>query len=297
MTQIDYYQVLGIAPTATADQVRAAFRRLARRIHPDTNPSWEDDERANQQMALLNEAYSVLRDPAQRAEYDRQRQMHRPRADPASRPNAAPTRPMGTPQRDSAADGWSELIFRPSRLEPLAVGLALWLFGAIPFIGLTKQITWITLLWAAAGFMSGALSLLAAIPYFQGYLELTADRLIEHSTFGLFPPREYRYDQICDVFEQIFRSKSGQAHYVVIRYYKQDEQGCWDVSRYHCRRLMRVPRHRELLYALRVRAQTTRFPDSRPTLWAMVVEMQELAGFLVGMFALMLFLIIVAMRI
>jgi len=62
----DHYAVLGIAPSADPDQVREAFRALARRLHPDVNKAPD----AEQSFATVNEAYSVLVDPQQRAEYD-----------------------------------------------------------------------------------------------------------------------------------------------------------------------------------------------------------------------------------
>ena len=68
----DYYAILGVPPTASRDEIRAAYRRLARRHHPDVNPPDEDDVAANKFMRQLNEAYEVLNDPRQRAAYDRQ---------------------------------------------------------------------------------------------------------------------------------------------------------------------------------------------------------------------------------
>jgi curved DNA-binding protein len=63
----DYYQVLGVEPSASEDDIRTAFRRLARKHHPDLNPSPD----AAARMQELNEAHEVLRDPEKRAAYDR----------------------------------------------------------------------------------------------------------------------------------------------------------------------------------------------------------------------------------
>jgi curved DNA-binding protein CbpA len=86
-----YYDRLGVAPTATAADIRSAYRDLARALHPD---------RANgspsPRMAAVNEAWSVLGDPARRAEYDatlaRERAMRARPARPAPRPAPRPTR-------------------------------------------------------------------------------------------------------------------------------------------------------------------------------------------------------------
>lgn len=68
MERTDYYAVLGVARDATADQVKKAYRQLARKFHPDVNRTPE----AAQRMSEVNEAYAVLSDPERRADYDAQ---------------------------------------------------------------------------------------------------------------------------------------------------------------------------------------------------------------------------------
>ncbi len=75
----DYYTILDVSPTASRDEIRAAYRCLARRHHPDVNPPDEDDVAANELMRRLNQAYAVLNDPQRRAAYDRQRWTQAPR--------------------------------------------------------------------------------------------------------------------------------------------------------------------------------------------------------------------------
>jgi curved DNA-binding protein len=62
----DYYAVLGVARDADADEVKKAYRKLARRHHPDVNK----DAGAERRMSEVNEAYAVLSDPEKRAAYD-----------------------------------------------------------------------------------------------------------------------------------------------------------------------------------------------------------------------------------
>ncbi len=62
------YDVLGVARSASADEIKAAFRRLGAQHHPDRNP---DDEAAQDRFKEVNQAYQVLSDPQKRAAYDR----------------------------------------------------------------------------------------------------------------------------------------------------------------------------------------------------------------------------------
>jgi molecular chaperone DnaJ len=68
----DYYAALGVPPTASAEDIRKAYRRLARENHPDANP---DDPRAEERFKAVSEAYAVLNDAAKRAEYDQIRRL------------------------------------------------------------------------------------------------------------------------------------------------------------------------------------------------------------------------------
>ncbi len=63
----DYYQTLGVARDASQDDIKRAYRKLARKYHPDVN----QDPDAETQFKALGEAYEVLKDPEKRAAYDR----------------------------------------------------------------------------------------------------------------------------------------------------------------------------------------------------------------------------------
>ncbi|NLJ79240.1 MAG: molecular chaperone DnaJ [Tissierellia bacterium] len=63
----DYYEVLNVSKDATEDELRSAFRRLAKKYHPDLNPG---DEEAEKNFKEINEAYEVLNNPEMRQRYD-----------------------------------------------------------------------------------------------------------------------------------------------------------------------------------------------------------------------------------
>ncbi len=66
-TKKDYYEILGVKKSASADDVRKAFRKLARKYHPDVNPG---DKTSEEKFKALSEANEVLSDPKKRKIYD-----------------------------------------------------------------------------------------------------------------------------------------------------------------------------------------------------------------------------------
>lgn len=66
----DYYEILGVAENASQEEIKKAYRKLAKEHHPDANP---DDPAAERKFKDISEAYRVLSDPEQRQKYDRMR--------------------------------------------------------------------------------------------------------------------------------------------------------------------------------------------------------------------------------
>ena len=65
----DYYEILGVSPHSEVEVIRAAYKAMMRKYHPDTNKSEVEGRRAKE----INEAFEVLSDPVRRHEYDRHR--------------------------------------------------------------------------------------------------------------------------------------------------------------------------------------------------------------------------------
>ena len=91
----DHYNVLGVAPTADPEVIRAAYRVLAQRHHPDRNTAGDGAT-----MVRLNQAYAVLSDPQQRANFDRAQHLTHVRSQtptthaPRGQASAAPCAPV-----------------------------------------------------------------------------------------------------------------------------------------------------------------------------------------------------------
>src|SRR5256884_7387779 len=66
-TRPDYYKALGVDKKAGADEIKKAYRKLARQYHPDRNP---DDKKAEERFKEVSQAYDVLGDPEKRKQYD-----------------------------------------------------------------------------------------------------------------------------------------------------------------------------------------------------------------------------------
>lgn len=89
MNKRDYYEVLGVRKGVTDKEIKQAYRRLARKYHPDVNPN---NKAAEAKFKEITEAYEVLGDPAKRGQYDQfGHQVFGAGAEPAGRPGGGPS--------------------------------------------------------------------------------------------------------------------------------------------------------------------------------------------------------------
>ena len=83
----DFYATLGVSKDASPDEVKKAYRKLAKELHPDRNP---DDAASERRFKDVGEAYAVLSDPEQRKQYDAIRAMGTLQGQPLPRDVYAP---------------------------------------------------------------------------------------------------------------------------------------------------------------------------------------------------------------
>ncbi|MBA3824789.1 MAG: metallopeptidase family protein [Ktedonobacterales bacterium] len=128
-TQRDYYGILGVAQSATPDEIRQAFWRLAKLWHPDRYRTAPEHLRAqaDRRMRLLTEAHATLADPARRADYDRTYEGGAPhlRHDDVAPPHA---HPIHMPQPSYIAGYQPAAPFPARTSDPNGVGV---FFGMI----------------------------------------------------------------------------------------------------------------------------------------------------------------------
>lgn len=106
MAFVDYYEVLQISRHSSADSIKAAYRTMCKRYHPDTYHG--SRAVAERNIRLINEAYGVLRHPADKARYDAQYDaLHKPKIPPAA-PAPAPARPAAPVKKDKTWRLWED---------------------------------------------------------------------------------------------------------------------------------------------------------------------------------------------
>src|SRR5678809_266466 len=99
----DYFEILGIKRDAKPDEIKKAYRRLARKYHPDVNPG---DKAAEERFKLMSEAHDVLSDPKKRSVYDRFGQYSENLADAAARGAGPSSGGRATPGFDFTGFDW-----------------------------------------------------------------------------------------------------------------------------------------------------------------------------------------------
>lgn len=110
---VDHYAVLGIDPSASPDEVRQAYRRAMRALHPDMN----DGEDMGDAVAMANAAYAALSNPDARARYDRERAAEAPKPNPAPE-QERPRRPSAAPQATDWREAMRDVDPEPAAVDP-----------------------------------------------------------------------------------------------------------------------------------------------------------------------------------
>lgn len=122
----DHYATLGVDEHTDRVAIRLAYLRIVRENHPDRRPG---DDRATERTRRANEAWAVLRDPARRAAYDRQRRAVTTPARTRSAFSATPARPAYSAHRRLYRDAFSRTVTR--------VAVAIFLLGVLVLLALS----------------------------------------------------------------------------------------------------------------------------------------------------------------
>ncbi len=139
---IDYYKLLGVRANASQAEIKSAYRKLARKSHPDLNP----DSRAAREFALLSKAYHVLIDPQERAYYDQQWHAEKNRGYSildSNNPHAKRARNLAVQAKwDRLVDEVLERDRRENRERQRAVFTTVSLFLSTFFLALIRPQLW-----------------------------------------------------------------------------------------------------------------------------------------------------------
>lgn len=149
---VDLYKVLGVKPKAPAAEIKSAYRRLARRHHPDVSQAPE----TAREFALVTQAYRILSDPQERAAYDEKLSRHlNGVADSVLQSNNVHARRLRVismqTRLDKAVDRWLEEERRENFAMQQAVFTTVALFMSTFFAAMLKPTLWASVGWAGRG--------------------------------------------------------------------------------------------------------------------------------------------------
>ncbi len=153
---VDYYKILGVKRTASAAEIKSAYRRLARKRHPDLNGGSEASAR---DFALIALAYRTLCDPLERTQYDSQRERYRRTATSGSvlhsdNPHASRLRRAAAQARwDRAVDRWLEAERCEAFARTQAIFTTVTLFLSTFIAAMLKPRFWDDFDWAGRAIM------------------------------------------------------------------------------------------------------------------------------------------------
>lgn len=139
---IDYYKLLGVKSNASQAEIKSAYRKLARKSHPDLNP----DSKAAREFALLSKAYHALSDPQERAYYDQQWKARKNRSHSildSNNPHAKRARNLAVQAKwDRLVDEVLERDRRENRERQRAVFTTVSLFLSTFFLAMIRPQLW-----------------------------------------------------------------------------------------------------------------------------------------------------------